>query len=286
VGYSFKTRTFWRVFAPCVLISYTLKKTLCRIPGFTGSHYNKRERLAMKKLIFLLIGTLFIQQALAESNHADDPWEGWNRKVFAFNEVLDTYAMKPLAKGYQAVAPEPVEKGVSNFFGNLGEVVTIVNDLLQGKFGQAANDTGRVLINSTLGVAGLFEVAEPMGLAKSDGEDFGQTLATWGTGQGRYLVLPFFGPSSLRDAPGTVVDAFLHPIGYVEHVPTRNSLIGGRLIDTRAQLLDAEKLIKGDKYSFIRDVYLQRREYLINDGNVEDDFGGYDEEDGYYDSGY
>ena len=243
----------------------------------------------MRKMLLLLAGLLTASQVLAEepAGHPDDPWEGWNRGVFAFNETLDTYALKPVTKGYKAITPDPVEKGVSNFFGNLGEVVTVVNDLLQGKFGQAANDTGRVLINSTLGIAGIFEVAEPMGLEKSEGEDFGQTLATWGSGQGNYLMLPFFGPSTLRDAPGRVVDSFVNPVGYVDHVPTRNTIMGVGIIDTRAEILEVEKLApEGDKYTYLRDIYLQRRDFLINDGAVEDDFGSYGDDDEYYDSEY
>ena len=238
----------------------------------------------MIKVILLLTGILFINQSVAEGGHPDDPWEGWNRKVFVFNETLDTYVLKPVAKGYKAVAPAPVEKGVSNFFDNIGEVGNIVNDLLQGKLEQAANDTGRVLINSTLGIAGFFEIAEPMGLKKSDGEDFGQTLAAWGVGQGNYLMIPFLGPSTLRDGPGKVVDAYTNPISYVDHVPTRNTLLGSSVVDVRAELLDVEKLAKGDRYSLVRDVYLQRREFLIHDGEVVDDFGRYEESDDYYDS--
>ncbi|HAD08918.1 MAG TPA: hypothetical protein DCF62_05515, partial [Porticoccaceae bacterium] len=174
--------------------------------------------------------------------------------------------------------PDVIERGVARMFGNLGEVLNVVNDVLQGKLGQAGNDGGRFIINSTVGLVGFFDVAQHWGLPKSDGEDFGQTFATWGMGQGPYLVLPFFGPSNLRDAPGRVFDSFLNPIAYVDHVPTRNELYGANVLSDRAELLEAEKLIRGDKYSFIRDVYLQRRDYLINDGQVEDDFGGADYE--------
>jgi len=146
----------------------------------------------MKKILLLLTGIIFASHSLAESNvNQDDPWESWNRKVFVFNDTLDTYALKPIAKGYRAVTPDPVETSISRVFSNLGEVITVVNDLLQGKLSQAANDTGRVLINSTFGLAGIFEVADGMGLEKSYGEDFDQTLAVWGVGQGNYLILPF-----------------------------------------------------------------------------------------------
>lgn len=214
----------------------------------------------------------------SDEGRDSDPLEGFNRAMFSFNDTADRWALKPVARGYRAVTPDVVERGVARMFGNLGEVLNVVNDVLQGKLGQAGNDGGRFIINSTVGLVGFFDVAQHWGLPKSDGEDFGQTFATWGMGQGPYLVLPFFGPSNLRDAPGRVFDSFLNPIAYVDHVPTRNELYGANVLSDRAELLEAEKLIRGDKYSFIRDVYLQRRDYLINDGQVEDDFGGADYE--------
>lgn len=214
----------------------------------------------------------------SDEGRDSDPLEGFNRAMFSFNDTADRWALKPVARGYRAVTPDVVERGVARMFGNLGEVLNVVNDVLQGKLGQAGNDGGRFIINSTVGLVGFFDVAQHWGLPKSDGEDFGQTFATWGMGQGPYLVLPFFGSSNLRDAPGRVFDSFLNPIAYVDHVPTRNELYGANVLSDRAELLEAEKLIRGDKYSFIRDVYLQRRDYLINDGQVEDDFGGADYE--------
>lgn len=208
-----------------------------------------------------------------------DPLEGMNRAIFSFNETADRFVLKPIAQGYHYVLPDPVERGIGRVFGNVGEIINVFNGLLQGKFAQASNDSGRFLINSTLGIAGIFEVAEGLGLEKNAGEDFGQTLGHWGVGEGAYLVLPFFGPSTLRDAPGRVVDSFLNPIGEIDHVPTRNQIYGVSVLSSRAGLLEAEELISGDKYSFIRDAYLQRREYLVNDGKVEDDFG---EDDEYY----
>lgn len=215
----------------------------------------------------------FSQAQNENGTNPEDPWEGFNRSIYAFNDTVDGAFLKPLAKGYKAVTPDVVETGISNVFSNLGEVTNIINDLLQAKFGQASNDTGRLLINSTFGLAGLFDVAKHMGLDKSAGEDFGQTLATWGVGSGPYVVLPFLGPSNIRDGFGVPVDNFLDPIRYVDHVPTRNTAWGTELVDLRASLLSAEAVLSGDKYSFIRDVYLQRREFLIQDGNVEDDFG-------------
>jgi phospholipid-binding lipoprotein MlaA len=199
-----------------------------------------------------------------------DPWEGFNRAMFSFNDSLDRYAMKPLAKGYRYVTPDFVETGFSNVFENLLELANVGNSVLQWKWKQAGNDGARFLINSTVGVLGLFDVAKPMGLERNEGEDFGQTLAVWGSGSGPYVVLPFFGPRTLRDAFALPVDMMTHPIGYVDHVPTRNTLTGMRFLTTRADLLDAEELIYGDKYLFIRDVYLQRRDFLIKDGAVEE----------------
>lgn len=234
-----------------------------------------------KPLIWALLATQLTTAAVSRADDGakpKDPWEGFNRGVFAFNEGFDRYLMKPVTKGYRFIAPKPVEIGVSNFFDNLWEVNNILNDVLQWKWGQAANDTGRLLLNSTLGIAGLFDVASHLGLPESEGEDFGQTLAVWGVGQGPYLVLPVFGPSTVRDGSARIiVDATVYPLSSIDHVPTRNQLWALNLIDLRSELLDAEGFISGDRYVFIRDAYLNRRDYLIKDGAVEDDFGGYED---------
>ena len=232
----------------------------------------------MKWTMLLLTGILLTGQALADDSVEtnQDPWEGFNRKVFVFNDTVDTYALKPIAKGYRAVTPDPVEDGISRMFANVGEIVNVVNDLLQGKFKQAGNDTGRFLVNTTIGLVGFFDVADDFGLPKNEGEDFGQTLGTWGVDKGPYLVIPLLGPSTMRDGPAKLVDFLVDPISEIDHVPTRNTIYGVDVVSSRADLLKAEELIKGDKYSFIRDVYLQRREYLLKDGDVEDDFGDYE----------
>ncbi|WP_369959145.1 VacJ family lipoprotein [Pseudomonas benzenivorans] len=201
----------------------------------------------------------------------EDPWEGLNRAIFRFNDTLDTYALKPLAQGYQTVTPDFLEDGVHNVFGNLGDVGNLANDLLQGKFHDAGVDTGRVIFNTTFGLLGFFDVATQMGLQRND-EDFGQTLGVWGLGNGPYIVLPLLGPSTIRDATGKIPDAYLEPYPYMGHVPTRNLTRGVDVIDTRASLLSAEKLISGDKYLFVRNAYLQNREFRMRDGEVEDDF--------------
>ncbi len=224
------------------------------------------------KLLAALLSLLMASTALAQ-DEVYDPLEPWNRGVFAFNETADQYVLRPAAKGYRAVTPEPIEKGIARVFFNLAEVPRAVNGLLQGQFGQAANDSGRFLINTTFGLVGFFDVASEMGLKKHDGADFGQTLGKWGVGGGPYLVLPLMGPSNFRDAPARYVDTVLNPYWHIDDTSTRNVLMGLRLLSARAQLLDSESLVSGDKYIFMRDVYLQRRAYLISDGEADDTFG-------------
>lgn len=219
-------------------------------------------------------GALIALVALgAPSLHAaeEDPWEGVNRAVFRFNDTVDTYSLKPLAQGYQKVTPDVIETGISNVFSNLGDVVVLANDLLQGKIHDAGIDTSRILFNTTFGVLGFFDVATRMGLQKND-EDLGQTLGAWGLGSGPYVVLPLLGPSTVRDIGGRAGDSFLSPYRYINDVPARNTTRGVDVVDTRAGLLSAERMITGDKYIFIRNAYLQNREFRTQDGQVEDDF--------------
>ncbi len=201
----------------------------------------------------------------------EDPWESFNRPIFVFNDKLDTYALKPLAQGYQAVTPQFVEDGIGNFFANVGEIGNFANDMLQGKFHDAGVDTARFLLNSTIGVLGFVDVATRAGLQRND-EDFGQTFGVWGVSSGPYLMLPFFGPSNPRDAIGLIPDSMASFKGRISDVPTRNTVRAVDIIDTRADLLSAEKVITGDKYVFIRNAYLQNREFKVKDGQVEDDF--------------
>lgn len=212
-----------------------------------------------------------------------DPWQGFNRTMYNFNDGLDRAILKPAAQGYKAIAPDFVETGVRNFFENLDDISVAVNNLLQGKVASSASDIGRVLINSTIGVLGLFDVASSMGLSKHD-EDFGQTLGAWGMDSGPYIVWPFFGPSSLRDTPSLVVDGvLLDPLTYVE-IKTweRVGIIAVDVVSVRAELLSLEETvdeISTDRYTFIREAYLDRREFLVNDGAAIDDDGLYDELD-------
>ncbi|WP_371872582.1 VacJ family lipoprotein [Gilvimarinus sp. DA14] len=228
----------------------------------------------MNSVSRILLTAALLFSAFAQASDARDPWEDFNRAMFAFNDAADTYVLKPVAKGYVKVTPAPVRQGVSNVFFNILEVRNVFNDLLQAKFVQAGKDSGRFLINSTLGVAGVFDVATHMGLPRSDGEDFGQTLAKWGVADGPYLVLPVFGPRTLRDAAATPVDWVTDPKTYIGHTQTSYEIKVFELMDTRSRLLNLEQDIGADKYVLFRDIYLQRREYLINDGEVEDDFGG------------
>jgi phospholipid-binding lipoprotein MlaA len=197
-----------------------------------------------------------------------DPLEPVNRAVYHFNDTVDNAVIRPIAQGYRAVLPSFVRTGVSNFFANIGDVLIALNNLLQGKVVNALSDVGRVLVNTTVGLAGFFDVATPFGMEKHN-EDFGQTLGYWGVGNGPYLVLPILGPSTLRDTVGTFAGAKLDPVGYVRSMSLRNSLWGTRLLSQRADLLDTSRLLETaslDPYEFLRDAYLQRRRNLIYDG--------------------
>ncbi|WP_438464668.1 MlaA family lipoprotein [Marinomonas sp. PE14-40] len=208
-----------------------------------------------------------------------DPWERFNRSMYAFNSGLDKAILKPVAIGYKNVTPTPVQKGVSNFFSNLGEVGNIFNNLLQGKIDATASSSWRFIINSTAGWFGIFDVASEMGLKKQK-EDFGETLGYWGISSGPYLVLPLFGPSTLRDSTDV-------PVGFYTpgakaffnlHWDEALAVSGLDLVETRASLLSLESLIIGDEYEFVRDVYLQNRQNAVYDGNppVDDDAWGDD----------
>lgn len=234
-------------------------------------------------LLAATVLTLLSMPGRAENgnNSADqDPWEGFNRSVFTFNDTLDQYFLRPVAKGYQFITPESVETGIGNVFSNLFEIRNVLNDALQWKWTQAANDSGRFLVNSTVGIVGIFDVAQHIGLPRHDGEDFGQTLAVWGVESGPYLVIPLFGPSTLRDGLAKPLDTLVDPVSYIDYVPTRNSSYGVRIVDDRAGLLKTEDLMSGDRYTFIRDAFLQRRDFVINDGVIADDFGGPADSDG------
>src|SRR3984957_6135722 len=196
-----------------------------------------------------------------------DPWESWNRGVYKFNDKLDRAVAKPVTKAYVRVVPQPIRTGVTNFFENLNTTTVMVNDALQGKFLAAANDLGRFLLNSTVGLGGILDPATPAGLDRND-EDFGQTLGHWGVHPGPFVELPILGPSDLRDAPARVVDSYTNPRQYVKNNWVKYGLWLPALIDTRARLLPLDETLQHvyDPYAFVRDAYLQRRAYLVSDG--------------------
>jgi phospholipid-binding lipoprotein MlaA len=200
----------------------------------------------------------------------DDPLEGYNRAMFSFNDSVDKAVLKPVATGYKKVMPEVARTGVSNFFANLGDVWIGINNILQGKVGPGVSDFGRFAINTTMGIAGLFDVASGAGLEKHN-EDFGQTLGRWGIGSGAYVVLPLLGPSDVRDGLSLlVVDWHGDPLWYVRNIPTRNELVAAHYVDQRANLLDVSQLMEEaalDRYVYVRSAYLQRRRSLVYDGN-------------------
>ena len=201
------------------------------------------------------------------SNNPKDPFEGYNRGMYKFNDTLDRAVVKPVAQGYKAVVPEPARKMVHNFFSNIDDIFVTANDLLQFKFAQAASDFTRVWVNSIFGVFGLFDVAHSL---EKHNEDFGQTLGHWGLGSGPYIVLPLLGSTTLRDGSGMAVDSYYGVIENIEDIPVRNTLYFTGKLDQRVQLLDAEAIIEDtvvDRYSFIRDAYLMRRQSLVYDGD-------------------
>jgi phospholipid-binding lipoprotein MlaA len=229
----------------------------------------KAERMARAKGLcaaLVLAGTL--AGCATSGGNPADPLEPFNRAVFAFNDTVDTAVIKPVAKGYRRVVPGILRTGISNFFSNLEDVWISVNDVLQGKFQQGVDDFGRVLFNSTFGIAGIFDFASELGFQKHN-EDFGQTLGWWGVGSGAYLVLPILGPSTIRDGFGLLLDTQADLVFYIDGVPVHNSLYGTRAIGNRANLLDASSVIDQaalDKYAFVRDAWLQRRRNLVYDG--------------------
>ncbi len=202
---------------------------------------------------------------------SNDPWEPFNRKVYAFNEFVDKWLLKPVAEGYRKITPNFLDQGITNFFSNLSEPLTTLNSLLQFKGDKALISAGRFMFNSTLGLGGFIDVATDFDFVAQK-EDFGQTLGYWGVGSGPYLVLPLLGPSDVRDAFGKAADLSSPTPWYFVHAPDDYYLRGLDVVDKRADLIPAEGLVSGDRYSFLRNAYLQRRNYLIHDGQVSDPF--------------
>ena len=207
-----------------------------------------------------------------------DPWESYNRAMTSFNDGVDKAVIKPVATVYKEVLPSPVRTGVGNFFGNLSDVWSLVNNVLQAKPEGALHSFWRVVVNTTIGIGGLFDPATEMHLVRHR-EDFGQTLGYWGADSGPYLVLPLLGPSTLRDTIALPVDYLGRPQGQINDVPVRNSLTVLEAVDTRARLLGVEQLLNQaalDPYSFQRDAFLQKRRNDIHDGNPPVDTERYD----------
>jgi phospholipid-binding lipoprotein MlaA len=220
----------------------------------------------MRFLFIFLTAGLISGCASVPNSNPKDPFESFNRKIYTFNESLDKNVLKPVAKGYNAALPKTARIMLNNFFSNLDDVGVTVNDLLQLKFKQGASDGIRVMVNSTIGILGLINVADRL---DKHNEDFGQTLGYWGISSGPYLMLPFFGPSSVRDSVGLYGDSLTDVIIRTPDIPTRDAAYVTSKINQRAGLLEQEKVLDdvNDRYAFVRDFYLVRRQSLVYDGN-------------------
>jgi phospholipid-binding lipoprotein MlaA len=233
----------------------------------------RRVGAALALLILLLstIGCATVDAPGAGSPR--DPWEGWNRKVFSFNEALDENLLKPVATAYEAVVPGVVRKGVENFFNNFADAWSAVNNLLQGKFERAFTDVVRVGTNTVFGIGGVLDIASEAGIEHTY-EDFGQTLGRWGFGPGPYVVWPLFGPSNVRESFALPLDRGISPALAIKDDGVQWGLSALQVVNVRAGLLAASKVLEGaalDKYSFVRDAYLQRRRSLVYDGDPPDE---------------
>jgi phospholipid-binding lipoprotein MlaA len=229
-----------------------------------------RQSRRSRQALWLLPFVLGLSACASTADHDPrDPWEGWNRGVQKFNDTLDDYVMKPVAEGYQFVTPSVMDQGVTNFFSNVDDIGVIANDLLQFKLLQTGQDTGRFLVNTTLGLGGFIDVASKLDLQKHN-EDLDQTLGAWGIPSGPYLVLPVLGPSTPRGVVGVAGDTASNPINWVSPAAIPWGAGGLRTVDMRADLLSATKIMDEasvDRYEFIRNAYFQQRNYLIHDGN-------------------
>ncbi|MBS1227891.1 MAG: VacJ family lipoprotein [Proteobacteria bacterium] len=222
-----------------------------------------------KRVFSVAFAAAVLSGCATTANNPKDPFEGFNRAMFSVNEGIDV-VIKPVAQGYDAVMPSPIKTGIGNFFGNVYDVWTMLNNFLQGKPSEGFSDFGRIALNTTFGIAGLFDVASAVGIEKH-AEDFGQTLGKWGVGDGPYFYWPIIGPRTTRDTFGWAVDTSADLVWHVDDVAVRNTLVGVRYIDLRASLLPTDKVVEQaafDKYNYIRDAYLQNRRSEINDGKA------------------
>ncbi len=216
----------------------------------------------------LLAGASALLAGCAAAPNRDDPLEPWNRAMYEVHQVVDGNLVKPIAQAYVAATPEVIRTGISNFFGNIDDLFTGINNVLEGRGNQAGDDFGRVLLNSTFGMGGVFDLASMMGITK-DKKDFGITFGKWGAPPGPYLFVPLFGPTTVRDGTGTLIRLFVGPVGYIPNVALRNSIYGVGYVDTRAQALPAESVLDTaalDRYRFLRNAYLKARRYQVYDG--------------------
>lgn len=206
--------------------------------------------------------------ACAAAPNKEDPFEPWNRAMYEVHTAVDDAVIKPVAQAYVAYTPELIRTGVSNFFGNIDDLFTGINNVLEGNGNQAGDDFGRVLLNTTMGMGGVFDLASMMGIPK-DKKDFGITFGKWGIPQGPYLFIPLFGPTTVRDGSGTLVRYFIGPVGYIDNIPVRNTLYGIGYLDLRAQALSAESVLETaaiDRYRFLRNAYLRNRRFQVYNG--------------------
>lgn len=234
--------------------------------NYTGSSARRAFLACMA-----LSGACFVPAAFCQT---PDPWQATNERVFRFNDYFDQLLVKPVARTYTLFVPRVARQGIGNFFSNIDDINVFVNDLLQLKLDDALSDSGRFLINSTIGVVGIFDFASGFGLQKNE-EDFGQTLGRWGVGSGPYVMLPVFGASNLRDSFGLVLDTLFNPIQYHDADELKFSTFLLRETDARSGLLALDDLISGNRYLFIREAYIQRRNFLVNDGRVDNEFGSF-----------
>jgi len=249
--------------------------------------YEKRESKhrifeEMKKVSIVALLVLMFPTLVSGLEYTDDPWEKWNRKVYKFNRIVDLKIASPVATAYVSISPKIVQQGLRNFFTNLDDVPTVINSLLQGKLKNSASDFGRLLVNSSIGIAGFWDPASRIGLVKHQ-EDFGQTLGVWGIPSGPYVMLPLLGPSTVRGLASYAEYPDYDLLNNIDHTSTRRILKSLKLIGYRVEFAKYDDLLGGslDEYVFIRDAYLQSRTYQVFDGNINDDCENFGDEAGF-----
>ena len=226
----------------------------------------------MRIQLLLIVSLLVLSFSVKSQDY--DPWMRLNKHFFSVNDYFDQLLVRPVALTYTNVTPRFFQVGVGNVFDNLQDVNVAINDFLQFKIEDGLSDSGRIIVNSTIGIGGILDVATSMGLYRNE-EDFGQTLGAWGFDAGPYVFLPVFGASNLRDSIGMIVDALFNPIRYIENIESRYTLYLADELDFRSSLLAYDELIIGDRYLFVREAYIQNREYVVNDGEVTNEFGDF-----------